>query len=244
MPSGDVIKWEHTDATLARHLERAEDIASEAAAAQAIATQDGARRLLRFRLALALCAAGATSRPTAPKAGPLPNREPPGPAWPKSVEPLSERRLSAQKEGSTSTNASGASQAGECPAPGISTNRAPRRVAISCWTSGGQASSVLAERRRAVGTPVAASTDTSSGAASSSSPMTRNATGLSRAVAARAGTPARRRRRRRCAGRFFSSSATTSASALVPLSSTSLSIPGIVVARRPGSAAGPEPTSR
>jgi RecB family exonuclease len=39
LPSGDVIKWEHTDATLARHLERAEDIASEAAAAQAIATQ-------------------------------------------------------------------------------------------------------------------------------------------------------------------------------------------------------------
>jgi RecB family exonuclease len=35
LPSGDVVTWEHTDATLTRHLGRAEDIAAEASAAQA-----------------------------------------------------------------------------------------------------------------------------------------------------------------------------------------------------------------
>jgi RecB family exonuclease len=35
LPTGDVIRWEHTDESLARHLERAEDIAGEAAAAEA-----------------------------------------------------------------------------------------------------------------------------------------------------------------------------------------------------------------
>ena len=35
LPSGDVIRWEHTDDSLARHLGRAEDIAMEAAAAEA-----------------------------------------------------------------------------------------------------------------------------------------------------------------------------------------------------------------
>jgi putative RecB family exonuclease len=35
LPSGDVIRWEHTDEALARHLERAEDLAREAAAAEA-----------------------------------------------------------------------------------------------------------------------------------------------------------------------------------------------------------------
>jgi RecB family exonuclease len=34
LPTGDVITWEHSDASLARHLERAEDIAAEAAAAE------------------------------------------------------------------------------------------------------------------------------------------------------------------------------------------------------------------
>jgi RecB family exonuclease len=40
LPSGDVVRWEHTDETLARHLERAEDIAREAAAAEASSTPD------------------------------------------------------------------------------------------------------------------------------------------------------------------------------------------------------------
>jgi RecB family exonuclease len=35
LPSGDVIRWDHTDETLARQLQRAEDIAMEAAAAEA-----------------------------------------------------------------------------------------------------------------------------------------------------------------------------------------------------------------
>ena len=35
LPSGDVIRWEHTDESLARQLARAEDIAMEAAAAEA-----------------------------------------------------------------------------------------------------------------------------------------------------------------------------------------------------------------
>jgi RecB family exonuclease len=35
LPSGDVVRWEHTDESLARHLERAEDLAREAAAAEA-----------------------------------------------------------------------------------------------------------------------------------------------------------------------------------------------------------------
>lgn len=35
LPSGDVIVWEHTDATLRRHLDRADDIAGECAAADA-----------------------------------------------------------------------------------------------------------------------------------------------------------------------------------------------------------------
>ena len=39
LPSGDVIRWEHTDASLARHLERAEDIAAEASAAQVTAAE-------------------------------------------------------------------------------------------------------------------------------------------------------------------------------------------------------------
>ena len=34
LPSGDVVVWEHTDASLARHLERAEAIAAEAAEAE------------------------------------------------------------------------------------------------------------------------------------------------------------------------------------------------------------------
>ena len=33
MPTGDVVAWEHTEQTLARHLGRAESIAQEAAAA-------------------------------------------------------------------------------------------------------------------------------------------------------------------------------------------------------------------
>jgi RecB family exonuclease len=37
LPSGAVVVWEHTEATLARHLGRAHDIAAEAAAAQAAA---------------------------------------------------------------------------------------------------------------------------------------------------------------------------------------------------------------
>jgi RecB family exonuclease len=37
LPSGDVVVWEHTDATLARHLGRAHEIAEEAASAQAAA---------------------------------------------------------------------------------------------------------------------------------------------------------------------------------------------------------------
>ena len=37
LPSGDIIKWQHSDETLARHLERVEDIAGEAAAAEASA---------------------------------------------------------------------------------------------------------------------------------------------------------------------------------------------------------------
>ena len=40
LPSGDVIRWEHTDESLARHLERAEDIAMEAAAAEASSEPD------------------------------------------------------------------------------------------------------------------------------------------------------------------------------------------------------------
>jgi len=35
LPTGDVVRWEHTDETLARQLGRAEDIGAEAAAAQA-----------------------------------------------------------------------------------------------------------------------------------------------------------------------------------------------------------------
>jgi RecB family exonuclease len=35
LPTGDVVRWEHTDATLARHLDRAADMAAEAVAAQA-----------------------------------------------------------------------------------------------------------------------------------------------------------------------------------------------------------------
>lgn len=35
LPSGDVVRWEHTDDSLARHLARAEDLAREAAAAEA-----------------------------------------------------------------------------------------------------------------------------------------------------------------------------------------------------------------
>ena len=39
LPSGDVIRWEHTEESLARQLGRAEDIAMEAAAAEAAADQ-------------------------------------------------------------------------------------------------------------------------------------------------------------------------------------------------------------
>jgi RecB family exonuclease len=39
LPTGDVIRWEHTDETLARQLERAEDVALEAAAAEAAAAE-------------------------------------------------------------------------------------------------------------------------------------------------------------------------------------------------------------
>ena len=35
LPSGDVVRWDHSDESLARHLERLEDIAMEAAAAEA-----------------------------------------------------------------------------------------------------------------------------------------------------------------------------------------------------------------
>lgn len=35
LPSGDVVRWEHSDESLARHLGRAEDLAREAAAAEA-----------------------------------------------------------------------------------------------------------------------------------------------------------------------------------------------------------------
>lgn len=35
LPTGDVVSWEHTDATLARHLRRAEEIAAECSAADA-----------------------------------------------------------------------------------------------------------------------------------------------------------------------------------------------------------------
>jgi RecB family exonuclease len=42
LPSGDVVQWRHTPATLERHLGRAEDIAQEAAAAQAAAADGGA----------------------------------------------------------------------------------------------------------------------------------------------------------------------------------------------------------
>jgi RecB family exonuclease len=42
LPSGEVVVWEHTDATLARHLGRAQDIAIEAATAQAAGAVDGA----------------------------------------------------------------------------------------------------------------------------------------------------------------------------------------------------------
>jgi RecB family exonuclease len=40
LPSGDVIRWDHTDESLARHLQRAEDIAMEAAAAEASGDAD------------------------------------------------------------------------------------------------------------------------------------------------------------------------------------------------------------
>lgn len=43
LPSGSVVVWEHTDATLARHLERAHDIAAEAVDADRRSAQDGAR---------------------------------------------------------------------------------------------------------------------------------------------------------------------------------------------------------
>jgi hypothetical protein len=36
LPSGSVVTWQHDDNTLARHLGRAEDIAAEASAAQAV----------------------------------------------------------------------------------------------------------------------------------------------------------------------------------------------------------------
>lgn len=42
LPTGDVITWEHSDATLARQLERAEDIAAEAGAAEAGAAEAAA----------------------------------------------------------------------------------------------------------------------------------------------------------------------------------------------------------
>ncbi len=42
LPSGDVVEWTHTPETLDRHLRRAEDIAAEAAAAQAGADAEGA----------------------------------------------------------------------------------------------------------------------------------------------------------------------------------------------------------
>jgi hypothetical protein len=38
VPSGEVVAWEHTEATLQRHLARAEDIADEAVAAHAAVT--------------------------------------------------------------------------------------------------------------------------------------------------------------------------------------------------------------
>jgi RecB family exonuclease len=42
LPSGEVVVWEHTDATLSRHLGRAQDIAIEAATAQAAGAVAGA----------------------------------------------------------------------------------------------------------------------------------------------------------------------------------------------------------
>jgi RecB family exonuclease len=41
LPTGDVMRWEHSAESLARHLSRAEDIALEAAAAQATVTAPG-----------------------------------------------------------------------------------------------------------------------------------------------------------------------------------------------------------
>jgi RecB family exonuclease len=40
LPSGEVVVWEHTDATLARHLGRAHEIADEAAEARAVSSAD------------------------------------------------------------------------------------------------------------------------------------------------------------------------------------------------------------
>jgi RecB family exonuclease len=42
LPSGEVVVWEHTDATLARHLDRAHDIAQEASTAHVAAAADDA----------------------------------------------------------------------------------------------------------------------------------------------------------------------------------------------------------
>jgi RecB family exonuclease len=41
LPTGEVVEWEHTDATLERHLGRAHDIATEAVAAHAAVATDG-----------------------------------------------------------------------------------------------------------------------------------------------------------------------------------------------------------
>jgi RecB family exonuclease len=46
VPTGDVIVWEHTEQSLARHLGRAEDIASEALAAHALVKTDPSEELL------------------------------------------------------------------------------------------------------------------------------------------------------------------------------------------------------
>ena len=40
LPSGDVVRWEHSDESLARHLERAEDLAREASTAEASGDPD------------------------------------------------------------------------------------------------------------------------------------------------------------------------------------------------------------
>ena len=155
LPTGTVHAWEHTEATLARQLGRAEDIAAECSAAddQFRAGLPGPGVDQVFPPSPGRPAAGATSARCARRDRWLPRRAVPGTA--STGRPTPERRscqgLRAGRPWLHSTVfqnpvrvlavVSGASTAGECAAAGMHTRRAPSWVAMSSWAAGFHASS-------------------------------------------------------------------------------------------------------